>query len=93
MSDVELTHMTSKGQVVIPSDIRKEVNAGEGTVFAVFGTGDTILLKRVQKPTKEDFKKDWDKLVGESAKKAKILGIKESDITKIIHKSRGVKDV
>ncbi|MBS3067401.1 AbrB/MazE/SpoVT family DNA-binding domain-containing protein [Candidatus Micrarchaeota archaeon] len=54
MSDVELTHMTSKGQIVIPLDIRKEVNANEGTVFAVFGTGDTIMLKKVHKPTKEE---------------------------------------
>ena len=93
MSDVELTHMTSKGQVVIPSDIRKEVHAIEGTVFAVFGTKDTIVLKRIQKPKKEDFEISWSKLVKESAKKIRGRGIKERDLTKIIHRMRGVKDV
>lgn len=91
MSDVELTHMTSKGQVVIPADIRKEVNVREGTVFAVFGTGDTIMLKKVHKPTKEELKKDWTALVEESNKKAKRLGIKEEDVNTIIHRRRGVK--
>lgn len=90
MSDVELTHMTSKGQIVIPLDIRKEVNANEGTVFAVFGTGDTIMLKKVHKPTKEELKKNWATLVEEGNKKAKNLGIKENDVTGIIHRRRGV---
>ena len=91
MSEVEITHMTSKGQVVIPADIRNEIQAGEGTVFAVFGTGDTIMLKKVHKPTREELKKSWTKLVEESNEKAKKLGIKESDVTVLIHKGRGVK--
>ncbi|MEK6981345.1 MAG: hypothetical protein AABX38_00305 [Candidatus Micrarchaeota archaeon] len=90
MSEVEITHMTSKGQIVIPLDIRNEIKAGKGTVFAVFGTGDTIMLKKVYKPSKEDFKSSWDKLVEESSKKAKSLGIKQEDVVKIVHKRRGV---
>ncbi|MBI5051557.1 AbrB/MazE/SpoVT family DNA-binding domain-containing protein [Candidatus Micrarchaeota archaeon] len=92
MSNVELTHMTSKGQIVIPLDIRREVDAEEGTVFAVFGSGETILLKKVQKPTKQDFLKSWNKLVKESAKKLTNLKVKESDVAEIIHRSRGVKN-
>ena len=91
MSNVELTHMTSKGQIVIPSDIRKEIGASEGTVFAVFGAGETILLKKINKPTKEDFAKEWSKLVKENTKKAKKLGINESDVTDLIHQSRRLK--
>lgn len=90
MSDVELTHMTSKGQVVIPQEIRNEINAGEGTVFAVFGSGDKILLKKIQKPTREELKRDWRRLVGEGRKKAGELGIKEASVPKLVHKRRGV---
>ena len=90
MSEVELTQMTSKGQIVIPVDIRREINAIEGTTFAVFGTGDTIVLKKIQKPKKEDFEKSWAKLVQASAKKAKAKGIKEDDVTRIIHEKRGI---
>lgn len=90
MSNIELTHMTSKGQVVIPFEIRKEVNASEGSVFAVFGSGDTILLKKIQKPTPEQLKKDWEALLKQGTQKIKNLGVSEEDVTKIIHKRRGV---
>jgi AbrB family looped-hinge helix DNA binding protein len=83
--------MTSKGQIVIPADIRKEVHAETGTVFAVFGTGDTIVLKKIHKPRKEDFETSWSQLVKESAIKARKKRIKQSDVDKIIHRMRGVK--
>lgn len=92
MSDVEITHMTSKGQVVIPMDIRGEVGAGEGTVFAVFGADDTIVLKKIQKPTKEQIIGGWEKMVKGNTKKAKALGIEESDVQGIIQKGRGIKN-
>jgi len=92
LSEVELTHMTAKGQIVIPSDIRKEVNVGEGTVFAVFGSGDTIMLKKVHKPTKEELKKSWTKLIEESDKKVKQLGIKEDNVDMVIQRRRGMKN-
>ncbi len=88
MSDVEITHMTSKGQVVIPSAIRKEISAAEGTVFAVFGSGDTIVLKKIRTPSAEQFKRDWAALVREGSGKAKALGIREADAAKIVQKRR-----
>ena len=44
MSDVELTHMTSKGQIVIPLDMRKDINKGEKLI--VIRKDDEIILKR-----------------------------------------------
>jgi len=92
LSEVELTHMTAKGQVVIPFDIRKEISVGKGTVFAVFGSGDTIMLKKVHKPTKDELKKGWIQLMQEGSEKVKRLGIEEKDVTALIHRRRGVKD-
>lgn len=91
MSNVEITHMSSKGQVVIPQDIREEIHAEEGTAFAVFGTKDMVLLKKIHKPTKEDFEVSWNKLVKESSEKVKKLGIKEKDVNELIHRGRGIK--
>ncbi len=91
MSNIVITHMSSKGQVVIPQDIRKEIHAEEGTAFAVFGSKDTILLKKIHKPNKEELKKDWERLVEEGNKRVKELGIKETDVAKIIHRGRGIK--
>jgi AbrB family looped-hinge helix DNA binding protein len=78
--NVETVRMSSKGQVVIPLDIREEVNVDEGTLFAVVGTQDTIILKRITTPSKEELIKD----LGFFAKKAKMKlqskGVTEKDL-------------
>jgi len=53
---------------VIPQDIREEVHVDEGTLFAVVGAKDTIILKRITTPSKEELIKD----LGVFAKKAKM---------------------
>lgn len=90
--DVETTKMSSKGQIVIPQDIREELNADEGTVFAVIGSNDTIILKKLEKPSKEDLIKNLEKIAKEGRKRAEKLGIKESDVSEIIHKLRKEKN-
>ena len=78
--NVETVRMSSKGQIVIPRDIRAEVHGDEGTIFAVVGTKDTIVLKRIVTPSKEELIKD----LGFFAKKAKMKlqgkGITEKDL-------------
>ena len=51
---VETIRMSSKGQIVIPQEIREEIEADEGTVFAVTGSKDTVILKKIQTPSKEE---------------------------------------
>ena len=46
--EVETTKMSSRGQVVIPQDLREELGIEEGTVFAVMGSRDTLILKICQ---------------------------------------------
>jgi AbrB family looped-hinge helix DNA binding protein len=89
--DVEITKMSSRGQIVVPQDLRKEINAKEGTRFAVFGSKDTIVLKKIEMPSKEKLIRSLHKIAIEGRKKAEKLGIKESDIPKLIHRARGVK--
>lgn len=78
--NVETIRMSSKGQVVIPQGVREELHVDEGTVFAVVGSRDTIILKRITTPTKEELIKDLEFF----AKKAKIKlqgkGIAEKDL-------------
>ncbi len=77
---VETVRMSSKGQIVIPLDLREELQVDEGTVFAVVGSKDTIVLKKIATPSKEELIKD----LGLFAKKAKIKlqsrGITERDL-------------
>lgn len=53
----ELTKASSKGQIVIPTDIRKKLNIKEGSVFAVSSKKDMIVLKKLDTRMKpEDLK-------------------------------------
>ena len=45
--EVETTKMSTRGQIVIPLDMREELGITEGTIFAVIGTDDTIILNPI----------------------------------------------
>lgn len=85
-----LTKMTSKGQVVIPSGMRKELNLEEGNQLVVSRIGNLLLMKKVSIP---DPKKEFEELTKFGSEFAKQKGIKsEEDVAAMIHKGRGVKD-
>jgi AbrB family looped-hinge helix DNA binding protein len=42
--------MSSKGQVIIPRDVRQSMNLEDGTPFLVIARGDTIVLQRLKEP-------------------------------------------
>ena len=80
----ELTKMTSKGQVVIPHEIRKELDLKEGTQIVVSRSGEMILMKKISIP---DPKKEFEDLTRKGSEFAKRKGIKdEEDVVKRIHK-------
>ena len=85
---VETIRMSSKGQIVIPRGIREEIDADEGTVFAVVSGKDSVILRKIEKPSNEDLIKDLKALAKEGERRAQKLGIKESDIQSMIHKLR-----
>ncbi len=74
--EVELTTTSPKGQVVIPQSIREKLDVKAGTKFAVYGRGDTIIFKKVEMPTLEDF----EKLVDFGVEFAKKKGIRKEDV-------------
>jgi AbrB family looped-hinge helix DNA binding protein len=78
------TKMSSKGQVVIPEEIRKRLGLGEGVQFLVLGEGDVIILKCLSTPSMKDF----DRLVNKARKQAKSTGMKKSDITRALREHR-----
>ena len=87
--EVETTKMSSRGQIVIPREVREELHAEEGTLFAVIGGKDTIVLKKIETPSKNILIKELQALAKESRKRLESKGIKESDIDHIIQRSRG----
>ncbi len=85
---VETVRMSSKGQIVIPQDLREELQVHEGTIFAVVGSNDTIILKKVKTISKEELFKELETMAIEGKKRAKKLGIEESDVPEMIRRIR-----
>ena len=89
---VNMIKMSSKGQIVIPQDIRVKICASEGTMFAVVSGRDSIILKKVVTPSKEELICELGKIAKEGAKRAEKLGIKEADVSNLVHKARNSKE-
>ena len=88
----ETIKMSSRGQIVIPQDIREEIKASEGTIFSVVSSKDAIILKKVLVPSKEELIKELGAIALEGRKRAEKLGIKESDVPNMVHKIRKSKN-
>jgi AbrB family looped-hinge helix DNA binding protein len=74
------TKMSSKGQVVIPEDIRKRLRLKPGSRFVVVGDRDVVILKEITPPSMAEF----DELIAEARREARQSGMRRSDILKAI---------
>lgn len=84
MPEVATTKMSSKGQVVIPEEIRKKLNLKPGDRFVVVAEGDAVLLKLITPPSLEKF----DKLLSRAREAAEKAGMTPKDIEDAIQKVR-----
>ena len=84
MTEVVLTKMSTKGQIVIPKAMRELMDIKEGEVFAMFSIRDTILLKRVKIPSEESFERSMK----EGQEFAKGKGITRDDVERAVAEVR-----
>jgi antitoxin PrlF len=84
MSAAEITSLSSKGQVVIPSAIRNDLKISTGDKFAVISDGENILLRPIEKPKIERFRE----LIKESRRYAREVGLTKDDVKRAIRKVR-----
>jgi AbrB family looped-hinge helix DNA binding protein len=87
MAELSTTKMSSKGQVVIPEEIRKKLGLKAGSLFVVIGDKDVVILKAITSPAMDQF----DDLIREVRKKAKLAGLKKTDILSAVASARGRK--
>ena len=85
MSELATTKMSSKGQVVIPEDIRKRLGLEAGSQFVVVAGKDAIILKTISPPSMEEF----DELLKNARRQARKAGMKRSDIKDTVAEVRG----
>lgn len=84
MRSISTTRMSSKGQIVIPEEIRKALKLHTGDQFVVLGEKDVVILKIVTSPSMSEF----DHLVKKTRKQAAQARLKKSDVKAAIIKAR-----
>ena len=84
MAKLATTKMSSKGQVVIPEDIRKRLGLETGSQFVVVASKDAVILKTISPPSMAEF----DELIREARRQARKAGMKQSDIKKAVAEVR-----
>ncbi len=85
MSKLATTKMSSKGQVVIPEDIRVRLGLKPGEQFVVIGEKDVVILKKIVRPSMADF----DELIATARHQARKAGMKRSDISTAVRAVKG----
>jgi AbrB family looped-hinge helix DNA binding protein len=87
MANPATTKMSSKGQVVIPEEIRKRLKLKAGAQFVVIGEDDVVILKAVTAPSVAEF----DALIVEARRQAKQVELKRRDVTDALAQARSHK--
>ncbi len=82
---LELTRLSERGQIVIPTELRKSMNLKEGERFIIMGVGDTIVLRKLELSQERLRLKN---LIRDSREKARNRGFSEEEVAKLIRDTR-----
>lgn len=84
MSDAATTTLSSKGQVVIPEEIRHRLGLKAGAQFVVVGDRDVVIFKVLEPPALTEFAA----LTAQARRAARRAGVKRGEIAKAVKKVR-----
>ncbi len=84
MSAFGTTRMSTRGQVVIPENVRRELGLSPGTALVVLGEGDVVILRAISPPSLGDF----DRQIAAARREAKRHGLRQPDIQAAVAKVR-----
>ena len=84
MEKIEITSMSSRGQIVIPQNIREHLGLSEGEKFIVIGENGTLILKKINMPSFRNF----DKLIKKTRDFAKNKSLKKENLEEAIKRAR-----
>ena len=79
--DPEVTTVTSKGQITIPSRLRKEFGLEKGTKLLVVPTDYGLVLKKLELPSVEEFQERVEERAEES-------DLSMEEINRLVHEAR-----
>ena len=78
------TKLSSRGQVVIPEEIREQMHLNTGDQFIVFAEKDVLILKTITRPDISEF----NTLVTKARRKATELGMTKASLDEAIKEAR-----
>ena len=81
--DPEVTTVTSKGQITIPSQLRKQFGLEQGVKLMVVPTDYGLVLKKLELPSVEEFQQR----VGE---RAETVDLSMEEVDELVHDARGI---
>lgn len=84
MAGYATTKLSSKGQVVIPEEVRSDLGLSEGDQFVVIGQHDAVILKVITPPRLEEFRG----LLRQARTEAKKAAIRKAHLKSAIAKAR-----
>lgn len=84
MGTAATTTLSSKGQVVIPEEIRVQLGLEPGAQFVVIADRDVVIFKLLEPPSLKDFAA----LVSRARKAAKQTGMTQADVTAAVKRVR-----
>ncbi len=84
-NDMELIKMSSKGQLVVPQDIRETDHFQPGDKFVAFPIDEGVLFKKVEMP---EVKLNFKSLAKEIEAQFKKQNVKKSDVKEAVKWAR-----
>jgi len=77
----ELTTVTSKGQITIPSRLREEFGLEKGTKLIVVPTEYGLMLKKIELPSVEEFRERVEA-------REETVDVSEAEVVDLVHQAR-----
>ena len=84
MAKPATTKLSSKGQVVIPQEIRRRLGLKPGAQFVVVWEGDVVVLKSLKAPDPSEF----EDLVAKARASAEAAGMAPQDVDAAVRDAR-----
>lgn len=82
--NAKILTVSSKGQISLPTSIRKMLSIKTGDKLVAYTSGDVVMLKSIKLPTIEEFEASLD----EAKEWASLVGYQEKDVNDIIKNAR-----
>ncbi|HLX54334.1 MAG TPA: AbrB/MazE/SpoVT family DNA-binding domain-containing protein [Aquella sp.] len=80
MSQIATAKLSSRGQIVIPEEIRNKMGLHIGDQFLVLAEKDIVILKMIVQPNMTEY----EMLIAKARKSAKTVGLTRSSVKSII---------